>query len=278
MAAPSRDELLLDALRASGSASVAELARTLGVSEATVRRSLGRLGRQGRIVRTYGGAALADHVPVMGPQDPLIERKRAIGIAAAELIDDGTTVALSSGSTVLELARPLRHRRLTVITNALDVVNVLLDARDIELVVLGGVVLPGVHSLRGHLAMEALGDLRADTVFMGASAIDLDHGFMTEHIREIAVDRALRRMAHHAVILADSSKFERVAPGFMFGFDQVDTLVTDDGVRSDILEAVVARGTSVITGHTGRQPSRPDRASRRGAAPRGSDDRSHGAS
>ena len=72
-------------------------------------------------------------------------------------------------------------------------------------------------------------DLRADTVFMGASAIDLETGFMTEQVAEIAVDRALRAMAREAVILADSSKFDRVAPGFMFGFEQVGTLVTDDG-------------------------------------------------
>ncbi len=68
---------------------------------------------------------------------------------------DGSTIALSSGTTVLELARLLRHRRLTVITNALDVAYVLLDAPDIELVVLGGVVLPEMHSMRGHMTEEA---------------------------------------------------------------------------------------------------------------------------
>jgi DeoR/GlpR family transcriptional regulator of sugar metabolism len=241
-----RDELLIDVLRASGSTSVAELAERLDVGEATVRRSLQRLAREGRVVRTYGGATVAEALPgLQGRPDPRLPQKRAIGLAASALVADGSTVALSSGSTVLELARHLRERDLTVITNALDVANVLLDAQHIELIVLGGVVLPGMHSLRGHLTEEAMRDLRADTVFMGASAIDLERGFLTEHVREIAVDRALRAMARDAVILADASKFDRVAPGFMFGFAQVGTLVTDGGVRPEHAAALEARGTQV---------------------------------
>lgn len=247
----SRDELVMDVLRSTGSTSVAELADTLDVAEATVRRALQRLAREGRVIRTYGGAAVAEGLPAIVSADPLLPQKRAIGAAAASLIEDSSTVALSSGSTVLELARRLRDRRLTVITNALDVANALLDAPEIELVVLGGVVLPGVHSLRGHLTEGAMRDLRADTVFMGVSAIDLDHGFMTEHVREIAVDRALRRMARDAVILCDASKFDRVAPGFMFGFEQVGTLVTDERVRPQFIEALAARGTRVVVGKEG---------------------------
>lgn len=241
-----RDELLIDVLRTSGGSSVAELAERLDVGEATVRRALQRLAREGRVLRTYGGATVAEALPGRsGRVDPLLPRKRAIGRAASALVEDGSTVALSSGSTVLELARHLRERDLTVITNALDVANVLLDAPHIELIVLGGVVLPGMHSLRGHLTEEAMRDLRADTLFMGTSAIDLERGFLTEQVREIAVDRALRAMARDAVILADASKFDRVAPGFMFGFDQVGTLVTDAGVRPEHAAALEAHGTRV---------------------------------
>jgi DeoR/GlpR family transcriptional regulator of sugar metabolism len=245
-----RDALLLDVLRASGRASVADLAAQMHVGEATVRRSLQRLAGSGEVIRTYGGAALAD-APRAGAtrsRDPELGHKRAIGAAAAELVRDGDTIALSSGSTVLELARRLRDRRLTVITNALDVAGVLLDAEGIDLVVLGGVVIPRIHSLRGHLTEVGMGELRADTAFMGVSAIDLEHGFMTDHVAEIAVDRALRGMARDAVVLADASKFDRVAPGFMFGFEQVGTLVTDTRARPAFVEALTARGTRVVVG------------------------------
>ena len=237
-------------LRTSGFASVASLASTLDVTQVTVRRALKRLAKEGVVIRTYGGATVADRasMPVSVEDDPHIHYKRAVGAAASRLVEDGSTIALSSGTTVLEMARRLRERRLTVITNALDVANVLLDAPDIELVVLGGVVLPEVHSMRGHLTEGALRDLRADTAFMGTSAINLETGFMTEQVREIAVDRALRAVARSAVILADASKFDRVAPGFMFDFKQVGTVVTDDRIDEPTREALEVRGVAVVVG------------------------------
>jgi DeoR/GlpR family transcriptional regulator of sugar metabolism len=247
----------MDVLRASGTASVSDLAASLKVTEATVRRMLHRMAREGRVIRTYGGATVAEGVQtaVSSQADPEIAAKRRIGAVASRLVVDGSTIALSSGTTVLELARRLRHRRLTVITNALDVANALLDADGIELVVLGGVVLPGMHSMHGHLTEDALSDLRADTVFMGASAIDLDNGFMTEQVREIAVDRALRSIAREGVLLADASKFDHMAPGFMFGFEQVGTVVTDDRVPARYVEALEARGTRVIVAAEGGGPA-----------------------
>lgn len=249
MVTASRDALVLDAIRASGRVRVGDLAQRLDLGEATVRRALHRLAQEGRVIRTYGGAVLPDQPHASDvTDDPRIAAKRAIGAAAAALVEDGDTVALSSGSTVLELARRLRDRRLTVITNALDVANALLDAPRIELVVLGGVLLPGVHSLGGHLTEVAIADLRADTVFMGASAVDMEHGFMTEQVQEIPVDRALRRMAREAVLLVDASKFDRVAPGFMFGLDHVGTVVSDAEVRRETVAALRGRGIRVVLG------------------------------
>ncbi len=240
----------MDVLRVSGTASVSDLAASLDVTEATVRRTLQRLARDGRVIRTYGGATVVEGRAraVTSREDPQIRHKRVVGTAAAQLVEDGSTIALSSGTTVLEMARRLRGRDVTVITNALDVANVLLDAPGIEIIVVGGVVLGGVHSMRGHLTEEALRDLRADTVFMGASAIDLSSGFMTEQVREIAVDRAMRDIAREAVILADASKFDRVAPGFMFDFGQVSTVVTDDRITDTMREALEGRGVRVVAG------------------------------
>lgn len=249
MGAGTPDEAVMDVLRTTRSASVAEIAARLDVTEATVRRKLHRLEHEGLLIRTYGGAVIADGRPRSGAEtDPQLRYKRAIGAAASHLVADGSTIALSSGSTVLELARRLRDRSLTVITNVLDIANALLDARDIELVVVGGVVLPDMHSMRGHLTEEALRDLRADRVFMGASAIDLDNGFMTEQVQEISVDRAMRRIARDAVILADATKFDRMAPGFMFGFQQIGTIVTDDRIEPDTRLDLEARGVRVVVG------------------------------
>lgn len=217
---------LIEHLRADGRVSVTELADGLGVTPSTIRRDLQRLAGEGRLVRTYGGAALPAS-GVAGRSDTAREAKRAIARAAAELVHDGTTIVIGSGTTALELARELLDRRLTVITNALDVANVLLDRPGIELIVLGGVVRPRMHSMLGHLAELATNELRADTLFMGIGALSVEQGLMNDSVPEILIDRALRSMARQVVVLADGSKFEQVAPGYVFGLDEVDTVVTD---------------------------------------------------
>ena len=241
-----RRSALVEHLRADGRASVSQLAATLDVTPSTIRRDLQRLAREGRLVRTYGGAAITDTLPRANRSDPEQTTKRAIARAAAGLVQDGSTIAIGSGTTALAFAREIADRRLTVITNALDVAMVLLDREGIELIVLGGVVRPKMHSMLGHLAELAATELRADTLFMGIGAISVDQGLMNDSVPEILIDRALGRMARSVVVLADSTKFDQAAPGFVFALDEVRTLVTDDRARPETLAAVRRRGVEVI--------------------------------
>jgi len=244
VATPERRDQLLDALHTRGRASVAELAIDLGVTAATIRRDLQQLAGEGRLVRTYGGAALMDRPVVRDART--FGAKRAIARMAAHLVSDGSTIAIGSGTTTLEFARGLVDRRLTVITNALDVANVLVDRAGIELVMLGGVVRPRMHSMLGHLAELATTELRADTLFMGIGAISIDRGLMNDSIPEIQTDRALRRMARTVVVLADATKFDQVAPAYVFGLDQVDTIVTDSTIEPTRIRDIERRGVRVV--------------------------------
>ncbi len=237
---------------------MAEIADHLAIGTATVRRDLERLAREGRLVRTYGGAALG----ARGLADPEAgeanAQKRAIGAAAAGMVSDGQTIVISSGSTTLELARRLTtRRRLTVITNTLDVAEVLIDCEGIELIVLGGVVRPRMHSLLGHLTELAANELRADTLFMGIPAISLEHGLMSDHLPEILGDRAMRRMVREVVVLADSRKFERVAPAYVFGLDEVTTIVTDSGIPDVVRAALEERQVEVFVAPMASAPDQP---------------------
>jgi DeoR/GlpR family transcriptional regulator of sugar metabolism len=243
---------LVEHLRADGRASVSDLATRLGVTPSTIRRDLGRLAREGRLVRTYGGAALSDGRPAAAASaDPYAQAKRAIARAAVALVPDGATIVIGSGSTALGFAREIAGRNLTVITNALDVANVLLDREGIELIVLGGVVRPRMHSMLGHLAELAAMELRADLLFMGIGAISVEQGLMNDSVPEILVDRALSRMARSVVVLADASKFEQVAPGYVFGLEAVDILVTDAALASATAAVVREKGIEVIVAHPG---------------------------
>jgi DeoR family transcriptional regulator of aga operon len=247
MVSVDRRAQLLARLREDGQARVEVLARDLRVTPSTIRRDLVRLARDGALVRTYGGAALSPASAGRGATPaPRLAAKRAIAAAAADLVTDGQTIAISSGTTTLELAWRLADRHLTVITNALDIAAALLDRPGIELVVLGGVVRPGMHSTLGHLAELALRELRADALFMGIGAVSAEHGLMNDSIPEILTDRALRRAARACIVLADASKLGSVAPAFVFGIDQVDTLVTDADADRREVAALRAHGVRVI--------------------------------
>ncbi len=245
----SRDERLIAFVRANGTTTVAALSRELGVGPSAIRRDLGRLAREGRLVRTYGGATLAERSlngPTLQPIRAHAEKRR-VAAAAAGLVRDGQTIAVTSGSTAVEFARQLVDRsELTVITNSLDVAQVLLDCEGIQLVVLGGVIRPRMHSLLGHLTEQACREMRADTLFMGIGAISLERGLMNDYMPEILTDRALRSMATSVVVIADSGKFDLVAPALVFGLDGVDVIVTDSGVRPEVVQNLTARDIRVI--------------------------------
>jgi DeoR/GlpR family transcriptional regulator of sugar metabolism len=245
MSRTSRRDALLTRIGSDGRASVGTLARDLGVTPSTIRRDLARLARDGRILRTYGGAALGGP-QLPGAGDPGLAAKRAIAETAAARVRDGDTILISSGSTTLEFARRLVDRRITVITNALDVATVLMDRPGVELVVLGGVVRAGMHSTLGHIAELALRELRADALYMGIGAIGPDLGLMNDSIPEILTDRALRRAARDCVVLTDATKFQSVAPAFVFDIAQVTTLITDGSVAASDVAALRAQGVEVV--------------------------------
>jgi DeoR/GlpR family transcriptional regulator of sugar metabolism len=239
-----RHDRLLTQLQANGQASVAELAEGLGVTSATIRRDLQTLANEGRLLRTYGGAALPDRRLVRDTRT--IEAKRAIAATAAGLVVDGSTIAIGSGTTTLEFARRLVDCRVTVITNALDIANVLVDRAGVELILLGGAVRPRMHSMLGHLAELASTELRAETLFMGIGAISASHGLMNDSIPEIQTDRALRRMARSVVVLADATKFDAVAPAWVFGLEEVNSIVTDRTLAPERVAEFERRGVRMI--------------------------------
>src|SRR5919205_427977 len=135
---------------------VIELSEYFGVSEPTIRRDLQKLEEMGRVRRAHGGALAAE--PAM-PEPPIIQRmvecaeeKRRIGQAAAQLVQDGETIFLGSGTTTLEVARHLNGKKnLTVITNALTIANQLVDDTHITLIITGGVVRHSEFSMIGHI-------------------------------------------------------------------------------------------------------------------------------
>lgn len=246
-----RQQNILQFIERNQQVSVQSLCDKFGISLATARRDLDVLAEQGKVKRIHGGAMATRDDAVESPAVLRVgensEAKSRIGAAAAEMVRDGETIFLSSGSTVLEVAHHLRHhRRLNVITNSLLVLNVLAEAPDVSVVSLGGVFNRIEMSFIGHITQQALSEVRADKVFMSISALDLQHGLTNMDLQETLTDRAILKIAREVVLLADHSKIGRAAAAFVAPLSAVHTLITDAGAPSRFLEGARSAGLRVV--------------------------------
>jgi DeoR/GlpR family transcriptional regulator of sugar metabolism len=231
--------------------SIAEICERFSISTATARRDLEALALDGKIQRVHGGAIAMNQAPAEMPllqrQGEQAEEKMRIGQVAAELVPDGGTVFLGSGTTVLEVARNLRSRQhLTVITNSLSVVNVLAGLENITLICLGGLLRDSELSFIGHLTEQALAEVRADQVIIGTHAINLEQGLTNDYLPETMTDRAILKLGRQVIVVVDHTKFGRVSTARLAPIESIHTLVTSLATAPDLLKAVQDCGVQVI--------------------------------
>jgi DeoR/GlpR family transcriptional regulator of sugar metabolism len=225
-----RREALIAAMQRHGEIQVRQLAAMLGCSEMTIRRDLDALERDGAVRRVHGGAVPVtlrrDEPPFAVRALEAVAAKRRIAVAVAELIADGETVVLDSGTTALEVARELRGRPITALCLGLRAQLELADG-DVRLIAAGGDVRPGELSLTGDLTEVAFERLRFDTFVMGCCGLDAQDGITTHDPADARVRRAALTSARRAVVIADQSKFGLVTFAHICDVARADLVVTD---------------------------------------------------
>lgn len=246
-----RQEQIVQLIARQKRVTVNDLCDTFSISKATARRDLEVLANQGRIQRVHGGAILVNsappEMPILQRQDEQGEEKRQIGIAAAQLVSNGSTIFLGSGSTVLEVARNLRSRKdLTVVTNSLPVVNILSDVQDITLVVIGGLFRASELSFIGHITEQALKEINVDQVIMGARAVSLTHGLTNDYLPETMTDRAIIQIGRKVILVVDHTKFGRISTAFLAPLEAIHVVVTDCSTPNSFCDELEGRGIQVI--------------------------------
>jgi DeoR family transcriptional regulator, aga operon transcriptional repressor len=222
---------VLDELSADGSVSVSELSERFGVSVATVRRDLQLLEEQRLVARVHGGAVARGvlyELPLRYKVARHQQEKRRIAAAAAELVDGGTTVGLTGGTTSTEVARALSEKPgLTVVTNALNIASELAVRSNLKLVVPGGVARAASYELVGPIAEATLAGLNIDLVFVGVDGISREAGCTTHHDVEAYTNRALIKRARRAIVVADASKLGRAAFARICEIGEINDVITD---------------------------------------------------
>lgn len=222
---------ILEIARTEGKVTVEGLAEHFGVTVQTIRRDLAELDETGNLERVHGGAILRSgttNIAYRGRRALNAEGKRAIAQACAAEIPEGASVFVNIGTTTEAVAEALRQRAgLMVVTNNMNVANILSANPDCQIIVTGGVLRRSDGGLTGHVTEATIRQFKFDLAVIGCSALDDDGDLLDYDIQEVGVSREILRHARRVWLVADHTKFQRQAPARIGSMADIDTFFTD---------------------------------------------------
>jgi DeoR family fructose operon transcriptional repressor len=247
--APQRREHIRLLVRESGIARVEDLRRELKVSVATIRRDLEVLEEEGKVRRVHGGAVSTEtrleEAVFDDKTNQFIRQKRDIAAEAYKLIGEEESLYLDGGSTTLCLARLLKDRKdLTVVTNSLRAAGELADSGP-RVILTGGELRRISQTMVGPLTSAVLSQVRVDKAFMGTMGFCLKNGLTTTDPNEAYVKALVAEQASQVVLLADSSKADKVSFARVSDWQNVDILLSDRKLTPSFIKNLPKHGIKV---------------------------------
>ncbi|MEK6647568.1 MAG: DeoR/GlpR family DNA-binding transcription regulator [Candidatus Firestonebacteria bacterium] len=241
---------ILDIVNTKRSRTVKELAEELYVDGSTIRKDLKILHKKNLLKRTFGGAVSSSYSVTYEPvhlihKEEFIEDKKAIAVKAVELINENDTIFLEASTTVLHLAKILPFKKLTVLTNSIDVVNELSNHSGIDVYVIGGKWRNEARELYGIIAERTLKELKVDKAFLGISSFTTDA--MTASDVSIAnLKRLIIENSKESIGLTDLSKFGQELFAYVSPISSLRYLIIDKNLSLEAKEKIEKSGTTVI--------------------------------
>lgn len=240
---------ILEIARREGKVTVEGLAEHFGVTLQTIRRDLTELADAGKLERVHGGAILPSGTTNIGYEERRAlntHAKSAIARACAARISDNSSLFLNIGTTTEAVAHELlHHENLMVVTNNINVANILVANPGCEIVLTGGHLRRADGGLVGQLAAETIRNFKFDLAVIGCSALDIDGDMLDFDIQEVSVSQAILRQSRRSFLVSDHSKFKRSAPARIASMADVDVFFTDRAVPESLRKACAAWGTEV---------------------------------
>ncbi|MBV1895769.1 MAG: DeoR family transcriptional regulator, partial [Rhodobacteraceae bacterium] len=205
-----RERDILEIARYEGKVTVEGLASRFGVTVQTIRRDLGDLADQGRLERVHGGAVLPSSVANIGYEDRRglhDAAKDDIARRCALAIPNGASLFLNIGTSTEALASALLfHQNIMVVTNNLNVANILAANTDCQIVIAGGTLRRSDGGIIGSIAIETIEQFKVDIAVIGCSAMDEDGDLLDFDVQEVSVSKAIIRQSRNTFLVADHSK------------------------------------------------------------------------
>ncbi len=245
-----RRRIILEELQQNKQVDVAQLKDRFDVSEVTLRKDLRYLENKNLLIRSRGGAM----VPVKIAEDLSVKKRMVINLGlkkqiarkASTLIKDGDTIIIDSGTTLMQITDHLKKiKKLTVITNALDIAFKLSEFNNLKIIVPGGIFREKSCSLVGVTAIENMQMFRADKYFVSADGIN-EEGLFTSNLEEGQIAKLIMSNAKENIVLVDSSKFDCQGIINFAPLTKIHTLITDENITENYIQHFRDLGINVI--------------------------------
>ncbi|MFN7168450.1 DeoR/GlpR family DNA-binding transcription regulator [Pannonibacter sp. SL95] len=245
-----RQPEILELARQQGKVTVEGLAEHFGVTVQTIRRDLSELSDSGKLERVHGGAILPSGVTNIGYEDRRNlnrDAKTAIATQCARAIPSDVSVFLNIGTSTEAVARELlHHRNLMVVTNNMNVANILVANPECQVIVAGGALRRTDGGLVGNLTTRTIEQFKFDFAVIGCSALDEEGDLLDFDIQEVGVSQTIIRQARKTFLVSDHSKFQRTAPARITSLARIDTFFTDHPLPSPLAIRCEGWGTKVV--------------------------------
>lgn len=232
MAQKDRLESIQQTIQLEKKVTVSQLSKDLKVTEETIRRDLEKLEAEGVLTRIHGGAVLnagqvSENIDYLMRERHNHLEKQIMGQLAASVIPNRATVGTDASSTVMEAVRLLKNRpEVTILTNSVQIVRELSQSA-LTIVSTGGIVNKSTFSMQGQVVRKILSDYYVDIALISCKALDLKGGIFDSNEEEGELKKLMAERGQKIILMADHTKFDRVAFVRILDLGRLDVLVTD---------------------------------------------------
>jgi DeoR/GlpR family transcriptional regulator of sugar metabolism len=246
-----RKKEIIKLLETGSPVKVGDLSKTFGVTDETIRRDLERLEADGLIFRTHGGAVLNPREngfepPVLQREAIHLEQKKAIGKYAASLVKEGEIIALDASTTGLQLVKHLPNRPLTILTYSFAIANELTKKKEISVILIGGNLDSDSMAITGKSAENMVQGYHVDKFFFSCQGFDYQRGVSEPYESHARLKEKILEISDDLILIADSSKFQVKSLIRLLGVEDVDLVITDEGMPENEVSEFGNKGINLV--------------------------------
>ena len=226
---------------------VSRLAELLDVSQVTIRKDLDHLEDEGLLTREHGYALIKNANDINTRLTINYDTKLKVATKAAEMVSNGETVMLESGSTCALLAEQLAKLKkdVTIITNSAYIAIRIRELPIRKVILLGGECQKEYQGMVGPLVRKCAKEFFVDKFFVGTDGFIPEAGFTCDDLMRVETMKYMENSANRTIILADSSKFSQKGVVVQSTFAEIDTLCTDSGVSQEVVDILTRNNIHV---------------------------------